>query len=221
MLVRVEELHEDSPRDRALALMGEVEKGKKHSISTLKRVRDGLVECLKAELDELCAGEDERMDIDTLSMSLNSLMSWWQHESTEGEVAGPFPKETNMGDTPEVTKADVADVPEVETPKAVEPEVVKAETPDIAKLVDEAVTKALEVSGERVKALETQIEVLKGLPQTGGPVLTRTAEQQNKADEREARDSKIRYFKDLAKTVSDPALANAYREQVSKLEMGI
>lgn len=127
-----------------------------------------------------------------------------------------------MGDQPEVTKADT--VPAAPEPAPVEkaetPETTKAETPDVEKLVADAVSKALEASGERVKALEAEIAVLKSLPQTGGPVLTRTAEQKAKADAVEARDAKIAHYQSLAKSVSDPALAIAYRDEVVKLQMG-
>lgn len=61
-----------------------------HDPDTLNAVRQGLVECITAELQELAAGENEIWDISDLTGVIAGFLAWWSHESAEGETSSPY-----------------------------------------------------------------------------------------------------------------------------------
>jgi hypothetical protein len=126
---------------------------------------------------------------------------------------------------PEVESADAEDVitiplaAEPDTPKAPEPDATKAAGPDIAELVKAAVTEASRASEERIKALEAELAKVQSLPVPGGPVLTRTAEDTQKAVQKDARLSEAAKFRALADQVTDPIARQGYLQLATAIDV--
>lgn len=66
-----------------------------HDPAELKAILGGLVGCMKAELDELMAGENELCDLYDLLCTIRMFCRWWASEALGGETAEPY----DMGDT--------------------------------------------------------------------------------------------------------------------------
>lgn len=191
-----------------------------HDPAEIAQVRDGLVALMKAELDELCDGENELCDIGELLCSLQLLMCWWDGEAAAGETANPYPE----GGDPEVTqvvlgaRADkekaMADQDTTATTDTQTPDVTKAVAPDnLAELVKTAVAEASAASEERIKSLEAELVKVRETPVPGGPVLARTGADTQKAANAEKAAEYIR----MADTVTDPDLRTFYRKSAQVL----
>lgn len=207
-----------------------------HDPDDIAAIRDGLVGCINAELQELCDGEPELCDIEQLLCSLRMLMCWWEHEAAGGETTSPYTsdgdddmsevalwlaaqpeQEKAMGDTKTVTTTP----PTIET-KTVTPDTGATATETtgtavvpakLTELVKAAVAEATQASDERVKALEAELAKVKATPVPGGPVIARTGDAVKSAE----RSEQIAHFRYLAKTVTDRDLRTFYGEQVKKL----
>lgn len=178
-----------------------------HDSSELAAIRQGLVNCIQAELDELCNGESEIWDIKELLEALCTFLCWWSDESYEGEVEGP-----NMQDSG-ITHVTLSD----DTEK-------KAETADVTKAIEakfeelsKDFTKKLEASQEIVKGLEAELTKMKALPVPGGPVLTRTDTDTAKAKTRETNIAKAEYYEQLAEQTFDRDLRQGYLDSAREL----
>lgn len=179
-------------------------------------VRDGLVALIKAELDELCDGENELCDVAELLCSLKMLMCWWEGEADAGETTDPYPN----GDSDD----DVITVPlaaEPETPKTPAPDTAKADGPDIAELVKTAVTEATQVYKDELQAVKTALAKVNATPVPGGPVLTRTAEDTQKAAATDALLTKANQYRRLADQMSDPTARRGYLELAKAIELNL
>lgn len=66
-----------------------------HDPAELKAILGGLVNCMKAELDELMAGENELCDLYDLLCTIKMFCRWWSSEALGGETTEPY----EMGDT--------------------------------------------------------------------------------------------------------------------------
>lgn len=189
-----------------------------HDPAEIAAVRDGLVALIKAELDELCDGEDELCDITGLLCSLKMLMCWWDHEAGEGETVNPYPN--GDSDNDEVITVPLAAEPE--TPKTPEPDAAKTvDGPDIAELVKTAVAEANEASEERIKALEAELAKVNATPVPGGPVLTRTAEDTQKAAAKDELLTKVNHYRRLADQMSDATARRGYLELAKTIELDL
>jgi hypothetical protein len=175
-----------------------------HDSSELAAIRQGLVCCIQAELDELCNGEDEAWDIQQLMESLCTFLCWWEGEAMEGETESP-----NM-ETSNVTHVTMSDDGEKEKTETVD--VIKADEVDRFKELEDKFTKSLEASQERYKALEAELNKVKALPVPGGPVLTKTQADAKVSAVRETQLNKADHYEQLASRVNDRELAAGYRE---------
>jgi len=62
-----------------------------HDPAELSAVRAGLISLIKAELDEMLAGdENEICDVQELLCSLSIFLDWWTGEASENETSAPF-----------------------------------------------------------------------------------------------------------------------------------
>lgn len=158
-----------------------------HDPAELRAVLGGLVNCMKAELDELMAGENELCDLYDLLCTIKMFCRWWASEALGGETTEPY----EMGDTvayiglgadadtaktvdttsetstEDTTSADTgAEVTEEDTTtKTTEPDTTKAEgsaADHLTELVKSATADLEKSFGERLAALEAQNEELKG-----------------------------------------------------------
>lgn len=196
-LVKVEELH-----DQAADQLAELQKsikgfdlipgqrlddtaGQVADITQAKALIGGVISSLAASLAD--GSPTAGVDIDTLLGAVKAL-GWFIHETEEPAVAHVAPSEEPTA-TKAVAPEAVAPAVEPVAPEA-PPVVVKAaeggdggdtvpETPDLTELVKAAVAEAVApFQAELAKALAA--------PTAGGPVLTRTVQDIQKASNREA-----------------------------------
>lgn len=80
----------------------------------------------------------------------------------------------------------------------------------LSKAVEDAVTKALAASEDRLKAVEAELAKVKALPVPGGPVMTRV--QAPKAEDGEDHAAKAVQYDTIAEQLADPVTADAYRK---------
>lgn len=239
----------------AAALNG-MDDGWRHDPAQLRTVLSGLVDCMKAELDELVAGDDELWDLTQLLTSISGFCSWWSSEAAGGETESPYTEGgtmTELAATPDATKT-VEAAPtetstatsEVSTEKTVAPETEKAveaapqapestdSAQDLTELVKSAVAEAMKTltpaAEERNTALATELEAVKAdlakvlaLPESGGPVITRTAQQAAVARENDNLEmhKAVTELLQKADAASDPTLRRGYKERAEAIKMKI
>jgi hypothetical protein len=174
-----------------------------HDSSELAMIRQGLVNCIQAELDELCNGESEIWDIKELLEALCTFLCWWSDEAYEGETESPTMEKVSDG----VTHVTLSDDTE------------KAEAADVTKQIEakfkeltEDFTKKLEASQGTVKSLEAELTKMKSLPVPGGPVLTRTSIDTAQAKVKEVNLAKAEMYEQIANSCDDRDLAKGYRD---------
>lgn len=176
----------------------------KHDSSELAMIRQGLVNCIQAELDELCNGENEIWDVKNLLESLSMFLCWWDNEAWEGETESPNMEKTSDN----VTHVTLSDTTEN-----------KAETADVTKAIEAKFeelkaefSEKLEASQENAKRLEAELTKMKSLPVPGGPVATRTTADTVKAKFKEENLSKAEMYEQQASQVTDRQLQAGYLE---------
>ena len=220
-----------------------------HDPAELRSVLSGLVDCMKAELDELVAGDNELWDLTQLLSSISGFCCWWSSEAAGGETESPYTEDGSMAElaaTPDVTKTAEVEVetPEAPVEKTVEPEETKTaeadKTPEpsseehLAELVKSAVadaTKSLTTAAEeREAALAKELESVKAdlqkvlaLPEPGGPVITRTAAQAAVAREQDSMEmhAAVAELRKKADAATDPTLRRGYKERADAIMMKI
>jgi hypothetical protein len=152
-----------------------------HDPAELAAIRDSLVAVIKAELDELRAGQPELCDVDQLLCSLSMFLRWWQGEARGGETTSPYVEPDSDGvEVVEVYLAATSDATKSESPvdtKTTAPTPGTDEQNRLTELVKSAVAAATKTSEERIQALEADLQKALSLPEPGGPVITRTATQ--------------------------------------------
>jgi hypothetical protein len=154
-----------------------------------------------SEAESLAAGNlSDACDIDELLCAVRALKWFMMMESEE-----------DIDDA--VVTIGLADLPD--TNKTTAPAEPGA---DLTELVNKAVAKAMQASEERTKALEAELAKVKALPVPGGPVLTRTAQDTQKAAAKDAVLAKATHFRQLADAVTDPAARMGYLELAAEAE---
>lgn len=187
-----------------------------HDAAEVTSVRDGLISLIKAELDELEAGEDELCDVTELLCALKMFMCWWMDEAREGEVAAPYtePDSTNV----EAVMLTVQ--PDGTTKAAVTPP--PAPTADggdrLTQLVKTAIAEASKAAEERITTLEAELAKVKALPAPGGPVLTRTRQDTAKAVAHDALHVKAADYRRLAYEIDDPTTRSGYLQLAAQCD---
>jgi hypothetical protein len=203
--------------------------GMKHDPAALRAILSGLANVMKAELDELVAGDDEYWDLSQLIRSMSAFTSWWACEAARGETGPPFndspPSYLEYAMTPDQTKAEAPDGVEIGATETTEAASPADEETRLAELVKTALadmeTKLTTAAEERATALAAELATVKAdlekalaLPEVGGPVITRTASQAAAAREVDANIYKAQaaeYFK-KAESATDRTLRLGYQE---------
>lgn len=109
---------------------------------------------------------------------------------------------------------------EPDSPKSPEPAAAKtADGPDLTELVKQAVAEAMKDSQERVKALESELAKVSALPRPGGPVLTRTAGDTEKAAARDELEAEVAKYRALAGEITDPIARDGYLKLAAAAEL--
>lgn len=178
----------------------------KHDPAELRTILTGLVGCMKAELDELLAGENELCDLYDLLSTISMFCRWWSSEAAGGETDSPYGgtpmSDVSLAADPDTTKSvSTTDTDTTPATGQAEPDDTKTTEPDTATAADgpvdenrlaELVKSAIatekqaltEAAEERTKALTAELDKVKAelakvaaLPEPGGPVITRTSAQ--------------------------------------------
>lgn len=181
-----------------------------HDPATIAAIRDGLIDCATAELMEMKDGEDETWDVSVLVGCLSDVLSWWQHESNEGETSPPFGGDdmslTGLGVSPDLIKAASAetatDDDKIALKTAVRDALGLEDTPSIPPAVAEALEKAA--------SLEERLAKVEEMAAPKGIALRATQVQQSRASEAEVLENEAERFKALGMTHSDPETRAEY-----------
>lgn len=159
-----------------------------------------------SEAESLAAGNlSDACDIDELLCAVRAL-KWFMMMESEEDLEGDAMVTIGLADLPDTTKTSA---PAVEK---------TAGADDLTALVKAAVTEANRTSEERIKALETELAKVKALPAPGGPVLTRTAQDTQKAAEKDERLTKAAHFRRMADATSDLRARQGYLELAAALD---
>lgn len=185
-----------------------------HDPAQLAAVRDGLITLMKAELDEFAAGDDERCDLHQLLRTLSLYLDWWDHEARMGETSAPFGGDATGSMAGQTAYIDLAATGDDTTP-APAPSLSEDR---INELIAEAMTKATAASKERITALEAELAKVNATPIPGGPVLTRTAADTNRAADQDALLAKAANFRRLAEQVPDQTAKTGYWQLAQEAE---
>jgi hypothetical protein len=243
----------------------------KHDPAELKAILAGLVNCMKAELDELVAGENEIWDIRRLLETVSGFCSWWSSEAYGGETTSPYnesgptymslsadPDQTKTADataatgdvapaadadatkTADATKAaDVGDTAKTDAPnatKAAAPAAGEktgttsgggatspADENGLAALVKSAIADAITPSVERIATLEATLAKALALPESGGPVITRTSGQAAAAGRHDSAQvqAQINELMSKAAATTDMTLRRGYTDRANVLKKAL
>ncbi|MDE1828474.1 MAG: hypothetical protein KGH65_04920 [Candidatus Micrarchaeota archaeon] len=185
-----------------------------HDPTTLAAVRDGIVECISAELGELQEGENELWDLSQLLDCLGDFLSWWSHESVEGETSSPFGKDDDvsmlgLGVSPDIIKAAVAQDATDEAKDALRVAVRESlgVTEEFANL-----TKSAEGLSTEVADLKAQLEDVKKMAAPRSISLRATEVQAAKAAEAEKFEGLAQQARALAEAATDPEARRSFGE---------
>ena len=229
-LIKVEELHDEAGElldrlDKALQGYDLVAVQKGNNKAQIKDARKAialLAGVVQAEAACLADGSGTAScDIDMLMGAIHAIEYFVSREK-EAAMA-----HVELSETPDTTKAATPEAPAApvvekateatpQTPppaaeKAAEGESTTNETPDLTELVKAAVAEA-------VAPLQAELAKAMAAPQAGGPVLTRTQQDTNKAAAREGLLTKAaEYEATAADLVGDPNAQRAYRSEAKKL----
>jgi len=162
-----------------------------------------------SEAESLAAGNlSDACDIDELLGAVRALRWFMMTESEED--ADDAMVTIGLADLPDTTKTPA--------PAETTAGTTAGAGPDLTEMVNKAVAEAMRASEERTKALEAELAKVKALPVPGGPVLTRTAEDTQKAAAKDAVLAKAAHFRQLADAVNDPAARQGYLELAAQAD---
>lgn len=205
---------------------GDVNKAKPdemtHDPADLAAIRTGLVNVLKAELDELATGSDNEIpDLYQLLNSLSTFLCWWSGEADEDETTPPFPEDSGddtmayigLGVSADLIKSATQDDATPEVKDELRTELRKAL--GLAEIATKADTEALQ---EAVKGLEATVKTISEMAAPGQPALRGTLEQQNKAAQADELEATVAKYRNTAMTSTDPETARQYAEAADTLQ---
>jgi hypothetical protein len=199
----------------------------KHDAAELSAIRQGLINCIKAELDEMLAGdENEICDVRELLCTLEWFLCWWTDEASENETEAPFTgwdSDQDTGDTMAYIGLGVsADLIKNASAETATPEVKDELRSEIVKALglEEAMTAKAELSKatEEIELLKAALEEVKSMAAPGGPALRATREQTSKSAAVIANEVEAIRLRNLAAAITDPAMRNQYLESARRLE---
>ena len=201
-----------------------------HDPADLNAIRSGLIACIKAELDEMLAGDDNEIcDIKELLCTLEWFLCWWTDEASENETAAPFTgwdNDDSTGDTMAYIGLGIsADLIKNASAETATPEVKSELRNEIVKALglEEVMTAKAELSEakEEIELLKAALEEVKSMAAPGGPALRATREQTSKSSAVLANQVEAQRLRNLAKRMTDPALKNQYLATAESLEANL
>lgn len=185
--------------------------GYKHDPATLAQVRDGIAECLIAEVEEFGEGDDERYDVQQLTDVLNTFLSWWQDEAMSGETADPFSKEPtlmsmiSLGVSADLIKAASAEDATEDTKAELRSEMLKA-----LGLDKEAIERSQKESAEEIASLKSELAEVKKMAAPTNFVKRATEIQQRRASEADQLEAEADRLKAAGMAHPDPETRAGY-----------
>jgi hypothetical protein len=193
-----------------------------HDPADLAMIRTGLVNVLKAELDELASGSDDEVcDLYELLNSLSTFLCWWEGEAHEDETTPPFPEDSGddtmayigLGVSADLIKSATADDASDEVKDELRTEIVKA-----LGLEGKIATKAeFEAQQETIKGLEAALKDVREMAAPGQPALRATLDQQTKSAEADELESKAVSYRMTSMHSTDPETARQYADAADEL----
>jgi len=203
-------------------------KAVEHDEATLNSVRAGLIALIKAELDEMLAGEeDETCDVSELLCTLQWFLCWWEGESDESETVAPFKMsdDENEGDdsmayiglgvSADIVKAALVADASDDAREALRTETIKALGVD--KMIAQ-VTALSESQEETIKSLKADLEAIREMATPGGPAIRQTKAQAHKSLTAEQMMSDAARLRKTAENLTDPAYRTEYLTKAASLE---
>jgi hypothetical protein len=192
-----------------------------HDPAALNAVRNALIALIKAELDEMVAGEeDETCDVSHLMAALSIFLQWWDGEAAEGETAAPFTTDDDKEPEMDLTYLGVsADLIKSVGAGEAEPDAIKIDLIKALGIEDlrEDVQTVKAAQQEELDLLKAELERIKTLAAPGGPAITRTQAQAHKSAEAERLASEASRYYSIAEQVEDLSLAKMYREKADAM----
>ena len=198
-----------------------------HDADELKQIQAGLINCIKAELDEMLAGDDNEIaDIRELLCTLDMFLAWWTDEASENQTEAPFTgwdDTDNTGDMMAYIGLGVsADLIKTASAESATPEVKNELRNEIVKALglEEVMTAKAELSEakEEIQLLKAALDEVKQMAVPGGPALRATREQTSKSATVLANEVEAQRLRNIAKQVTDPALRSQYLTTAQALE---
>ena len=193
-----------------------------HDESDLNAVRAGLIALIKAELDEMLAGEEDEIgDVSELLCALQMYLCWWDGEADENETVEPF----KQGEEEESTPAELTEIG-LSTTADIFKAVATADQSDISTLrkalgIDEEIATykaALTEQEEVIKGFKASLDEIRGMAAPGGPVLRQTASQVKKSVDAERLEIEAARLRSIADQIIDPSLKNQYIAKAIEVE---
>ena len=198
-----------------------------HDPAQLEAVRANLIALIKAELDEMLAGDDNEIaDVRQLLVSLSLFLDWWTSEASENETVAPFtgwdenkdddkaPAFVGLGASADIVKTVVAEI------AADEKTDLRDELRKALGMDEEiATTKAaLAEARESVDTLKAALDEIREMAAPGGPVLRQTQVQSNKSARVTALNVEAERLRMTASQLQDPSLRNQYLTRANQLD---
>lgn len=193
-----------------------------HDEGDLNAVRAGLIALIKAELDEMLAGEEDEIgDVSELLCALQMFLCWWDDEADEGETVEPFADEAEA-EMPAEEYAEIGLATSADIFKAV----ATADQADITTLrkalgIDEEIATYKAVLAEQeevIKGFKASLDEIRGMAAPGGPVLRQTASQVKKSVDAERLEIEAARLRSIADQIIDPSLKNQYIAKAIEVE---
>ena len=200
---------------------------KEHNLADLNAVRASLIALIKAELDEMLAGdENEISDVMQLLCALKMYLDWWTSEASENETEAPFTgwDEEKDDDTMAYVGLGVsADLIKSASSKDATEEVKAELRQEIVKalgLTEEIATYKALIAGQEdvIKGIKAELDEVKEMAVPGGPALRQTSAQVSKSAQATALQVEAERRRYLASQITDPEMKNAYLDAATSLD---
>lgn len=199
-----------------------------HDPAQLNAVRASLIALIKAELDEMAAGEDNEIgDVAHLLAALDIFLCWWDGEADENETTEPFASSEmesqgddtmayiGLGVSADLIKSATLDDATEETKNELRMEIRKALGVDEEIATYKAIIAETEKS---VTALKSALDEVREMATPGGPVLRATQAQVAKSADAERLQAEAARFRALSEQVTEPSLKNGYMAKAIEAE---
>ena len=222
-----ETVQEEAAIKSLVAVLQKAGEAQMHDAALLTAVRDGIIACIKSELDEMLAGdENETEDIKQLLCTLDMFLDWWTHEASENQTEAPFTgwdddksgEDTmayiGLGVSADLIKSASAEDATPESKDELRNEIVKAL--GLGEVINKA---ALDEAKEEINILKAALDEVKQMAAPGGPALRATQEQSNKSAQATALKVEAERRRYMASQVTDPSLRTSYLEAAKQLDI--